>query len=335
VVQENDQSIPALAATLARKCVIQDHANFVFGPEETGTTAAALPVLNQLKVVNIGWQSGWNADGFSQADLHSYGFPAAANQFHEDDLNAIVDVMVPQHLHRVAIIEDSVPGGIGNDVYTKTLSKKYDIQVVGTQEVPPGATDDTPAVLALLAKKPQMIQLSLIPGPDTITAIKSVRAQNPTIPMGECSGCALPSFIAAAGGTTAMKNVYILGDLPDLAQLPKTPANAATLADVNNYIKWMKAAGYGNPDILDNADYGGWNSGEELNEAITTAHSISTSAVLNALDHQKIDALGVHFARTPANHGLITEDQSSMVVVGPSGALKIFDFPKGGPGETT
>ena len=35
------------------------HANFIFGPESTATTAAAVPVANQLQMVLLGWGSGW------------------------------------------------------------------------------------------------------------------------------------------------------------------------------------------------------------------------------------------------------------------------------------
>src|SRR5580693_4444766 len=59
LVPENDASDPATAAALVHKCVTQVHANFIFGPEETSTASAAVPVANQLQEVLLGWQSGW------------------------------------------------------------------------------------------------------------------------------------------------------------------------------------------------------------------------------------------------------------------------------------
>src|SRR5579862_8076284 len=69
LVPENDASTPATAAALVHKCVSQDHANFIFGPESTATTAAAVPVANQLQTVLLGWGSGWANQGISAANL--------------------------------------------------------------------------------------------------------------------------------------------------------------------------------------------------------------------------------------------------------------------------
>ena len=334
VVQENNQSVPATAATLARKCVTQDHASFVFGPEETGTATAAIPVLNSLRVVSLGWQSGWNAIGLSNADRHAYFFPGIENVFHEDDLATLQELVQPRHYTRVAVLETSSPGGLGNDTYTASLSGKYGFQVVKTEITPPGSTDDTPAVLALLGAKPQLIMLGLTPGPDSITGIRAIRAQNPTIPISECSGCEIPSFIAAAGGPSAMQNVYLIGGVPQLAgALPNNPANAPTVSDVNNYVAAMKAAGLGAPNVLLNG-LEGWDTSEELAAAIKAAGgSTSEAKVQGALQHQRLDTLGIQWVRTPSNYGAISAYQSVMDTVAPDGSLQVIGTPSGGPGE--
>jgi branched-chain amino acid transport system substrate-binding protein len=334
IVQENDQSVPATAATLARKCVAEDHATFVFGPEETSTAAAAVPVLNSLKVLSIGWESGWNDIGLSNADRHSYAFPGVENNFHEFDLDAIQLVAAPHHFTRAAVIETSSPGGLGNNTFVAAAGKQYGLKVVSTQITPPGSTDDTPAVLALLAKKPQMVILGLTPGPDTITGIRTIRAQDPTIPIADCAGCNLPSFVNAVGGVSVLKNVYMFGSNSDvLANLPHTAANAATLADMQKYVTAMKAAGLGSPDDI-NAASDGWQASESLAAAIKAAGgSIKTADVINALEHQKLDTVGVQWDRTAANHGGITSVESAMDVMQPNGQTKVFGLAKGGPGE--
>jgi ABC-type branched-subunit amino acid transport system ATPase component len=76
-----------------------------------------------------------------------------------------------------------------------------------------GATDVTPQVLAMLAAKPQIILFGLVPGTDSITAIRAIRAQDADIPISECSACELPSFAVAAGGASVMHNIYILGSM--------------------------------------------------------------------------------------------------------------------------
>jgi DNA-binding NarL/FixJ family response regulator len=65
----------------------------------------------------------------------------------------------------------------------QNLAKQDGFQLVSTQIDPVGATDVTPQVLALLAAKPQIILFGLVPGTDSITAIKAIRAQDPTIPI--------------------------------------------------------------------------------------------------------------------------------------------------------
>src|SRR6202034_2961996 len=103
---------------------------------------------------------------------------------------------------RVGVLETSAPGGLGNNTYLESIENQFGFKVVGTQIVTPTATDDTPSVLALLADKPQIVISGLIPGPDTITAIKALRAANPTIPFAACVECDVPSFVAAVGGTS-------------------------------------------------------------------------------------------------------------------------------------
>ena len=105
LVQENDASNPATAAALVHKCVSQEHANFIFGPEETSTASAAVPAANQLQTVLVGWRSGWNGQGISDANLHSYSFPGIGNVFFADDLATVTQLIVPRHYTRVAVIE--------------------------------------------------------------------------------------------------------------------------------------------------------------------------------------------------------------------------------------
>lgn len=333
VVEEDDQSTPANAALAARKCVTQDHANFVFGPENSGTAVAAIPVLNSLKTVSIGFQSGWNTLGLSAADQHSYFFPGNFNAFHEFDLAMVQEIVVKNHLTRVGVLESSSPSGLGNDTYLESIASQYGFKVVGVQKVSTTTTDDTPAVLALLATKPQAIVSALTPGTPTITGIKSVRAQNATIPIGLCVACDNSDFIAAVGGASQMNGVYIDGSLSYLlANMPDTPANKTTIADLKNFVKSMTAAGYGTvEDLSDGAP--GWQAAEELDNAITRANSVSPAAVQKALQTQQLDTLGVVWARTPQNYGAIKSVATGVDTIGANGQPKFVGVTAGGPGE--
>jgi branched-chain amino acid transport system substrate-binding protein len=326
LVKENDQSNPATAASLVRKCVTQDKANFIFGPEETSTASAAMPVANSLHTIMLGWQSGWTDIGLPDSVLHSqYVYPAIGDVFHADDLAAVQKLVVPRHYTRVAVIEDNAPGGIGNDTYTASLASNGNFKVVANQLTTPGSTNDTPQALALLKANPQLIVLGEIPGADTITAIKAIRAQNPAIPIAECSGCTIPSFIQATGGATTMNNVYLLGSPQSLVDdIANNAANQPAIADTKNYIAAMKAAGFNDAEAI-NGSSEGWDAGRELVAAMKAANSVSTSAVAQALQHQKITVGGLqgyYFNRTPDNHGQITTTVSAMQIVAQNGSLQ-------------
>ena len=327
LVQENDASDPATAAALVRKCVTQVHANFIFGPEETATASAAIPVANQLQTVLLGWQSGWTGQGISTANLDSYSFPGIGNVFFADDLATVTQLIAPRHYTRVAVIEDNSPGGLGNTQYVQSLASQYGYQVVASQLANPGATDDTPQVLNLLKANPQIIVLGLTPGPDTITFIKAVRAQNPTIPISECSGCATSTFVNAVGGATAMQDVYMIGTPENvLSAIPSSSSTEAGLADTKAYIAAMQAAGMGSANQIDEGGEG-WDTGRELAAAIETAKSISTDAVKNALQHQTLVTGGIqvyYWQRTPSNYANITQIDSAVVTVGANGSFNVL-----------
>lgn len=227
----------------------------------------------------------------------------------------------------MAVIEDNAPGALGNTQYMQSLASKYGYQVVASQITNPGATDDTPQALNLLKANPQVIILGLIPGPDTITLIKAVRAQNPTIPISECSGCATSSFVAAAGGATAMQNVYLIGTPENvLSAIPSTSATAPALADTKAYIAAMKAAGLGSANQIDEGGEG-WDTGRELAAAIETAKSISPGDVKNALEHQTLVTGGIqcyYWARSSSDYSNITAIDSAVVTVGAGGSFNVL-----------
>jgi branched-chain amino acid transport system substrate-binding protein len=327
LVEENDASDPATAAALMRKCVTQVHANFIFGPEETATVAAGVPIANTLHEVTISMGSGWAGQGISNANLHGDAFPGVGNVFFADDLATVTQLIVPRHYTRVAVIEDNAPGGLGNTQYMQSLASKYGYSVVASQITNPGATDDTPQVLNLLKANPQIIVLGLIPGPDTITFLKAVRAQNPTIPISECSGCANTTFVNAVGGPTAMKDVYMIGTPENtLSAIPNTPANAPALTDTRNYIAAMTAAGMGSLVQIDEGGIG-WITGRELETAIDTAKSIAPSDVKNALEHQTLVTGGIQcyfWKRSPSNYANITKIESPVVTVAPDGTFTVL-----------
>lgn len=328
LVPENDASTPATAAALVHKCVSQDHANFIFGPESTATTAAAVPVANQLQTVLLGWGSGWAGQGISAANLNSYAFPGIGNVYFADDQAMITQLIVPRHYTRVAVIQDNTPGGLSNLPYMQGLASKYGYQIVASQIVNPGSTNDTPQVLNLLKANPQVIVLGLTPGPDTITFLKSMRAQNATIPIGECSGCATTQFVNAVGGPTTMSNIYLIGTPENvLAAFPSSGANAAGISDTKAYIAAMTAAGLGTATQIDEGGEG-WDTGRELADAIDSAKSVASSDVKSALEKQKLTVGGIimyTWTRSSSDHASMTDSgQSAMVTVAADSSFTVL-----------
>jgi ABC-type branched-subunit amino acid transport system substrate-binding protein len=210
----NNQSNAAQSELIAKKCIQTDHAQFILGPESGADTESALPIAIANKTILISLSSGWQSNGYPASELNSYGFPGFYDVFYQDQFDSVQNLIVPRHYKRVALLEDNCGSVcLTNEATVKTLAKKYGFQLVSTQIDPVGATDVTPQVLAMLAAKPDIILFGLVPGTDSITAIRAIRAQDPDIPISECSACELPSFIAAAGGASVMKNIYVLGSM--------------------------------------------------------------------------------------------------------------------------
>src|SRR6201996_6430750 len=210
----NNQSNAAQSELDAQKCVETYHAQFIIGPESGADTESALPIAIAHKTILISLSSGWQTNGYPTSELTSWGFPGFYDVFAEDQIASVQNLIVPRHYTRVALLEDNCGSVcLANQSTVQKLAAQNGFQLVSTQIDQVGATDVTPQVLAMLAAKPQIILFGLVPGTDSITAIRAIRAQDPTIPISECSACDLPSFVSAAGGPTAMKNIYVLGPM--------------------------------------------------------------------------------------------------------------------------
>jgi branched-chain amino acid transport system substrate-binding protein len=323
----NNESNAAQAELDAKKCVQTYHAQFIIGPESGADTESALPIAIANKTILISLSSGWQTNGYPASELNSYGFPGFYDVFAQDQVASVQNLIVPRHYTRVALLEDNCGSVcLANQATVQDLAKKNGFQLVSTQIDQVGATDVTPQVLALLAAKPQIILLGLVPGTDSITAIKAIRAQNPTIPISECSGCEIPSFVSAAGGPTAMKNIYVLGSMKNWlthAQQGTTPTDKATAAGLQGYIAGMQAAGLGNDNAIENSQEG-WAAGLEVNWAITQAGSLDEQAVMQKLQHLNINTLGIVWTRTPANYESYSAVDTAMAIINPDGTASLY-----------
>lgn len=323
----NNQSNAAQSELNAKKCIQTYHAQFIIGPESGADTESALPIAIANKTILISLSSGWQTNGYPASELNSWGFPGFYDVFAQDQIASVQNLIVPRHYTRVALLEDNCGSVcLANQATVQALAKQYGFQLVSTQIDQVGATDVTPQVLALLAAKPQIILFGLVPGTDSITAIRAIRAQNPTIPISECSACELPSFITAAGGPSVMKNIYVLGSMQNWLTAAEQGSSAqakATATGLQEYMAGMKAAGLGNENAIDNSQEG-WDAGLEVNWAITQAGNLNEAAIMSKLQHLNINTLGIVWNRTPSNYENISQVLAAMEVINPNGSASLY-----------
>jgi len=323
----NNQSSAAQSELDARKCIQTYHAQFIIGPESGADTESALPIAIANHTILISLSSGWQTNGYPTSELNSWGFPGFYDVFYEDQLASVQNLIVPRHYTRVALLEDNCGSVcLANQGTVQTLAKQYGFQLVSTQIDQVGATDVTPQVLAMLAAKPQIILFGLVPGTDSITAIRAIRAQSPTIPISECSACELPSFIAAAGGASVMKNIYVLGSMQDwltAAQQGTGAQEQATAAGLQQYMTGMQAAGLGNQNAIDNSQEG-WDAGLEIDWAIKQAGNLDETTIMQKLQHLDINTLGIVWDRNPSNYENISQVLAAMEIINPDGSATLY-----------
>ena len=323
----NNQSNAAQSELIAKKCIQQEHANVIIGPESGADTESALPIAIANHTILISLSSGWQTNGYPSSELNSWGFPGFYDVFYQDQYDSVQNLIVPRHYTRVALIEDNCGSVcLANQATVQALAKQYGFQLVSTQIDQVGATDVTPQVLAMLAAKPQIILFGLVPGTDSITAIRAIRAQNANIPISECSACELPSFIAAAGGAPVMQNIYVLGSMSQWlakAQQGTSDQSKATAAGLEQYMAGMKAAGLGAEDQIDNSQEG-WDAGLEITWAIQQAGNLDESTIMQKLQHLNINTLGIVWNRDPSNYENISQVLAAMEIINSDGTAALY-----------
>jgi ABC-type branched-subunit amino acid transport system substrate-binding protein len=323
----NNQSNAAQSELNARKCIQTYHAQFIIGPESGADTESALPIAIANHTILISLSSGWQSNGYPASELNSWGFPGFYDVFAEDQIASVQNLIVPRHYTKVALLEDNCGSVcLANQGTVQGLAKQDGFQLVSTQIDQVGATDVTPQVLAMLAAKPQIILFGLVPGTDSITAIRAIRAQDPTIPISECSACELPSFISAAGGPAVMQNIYVLGSMQDWLTAAKQGTSAqekATAAGLEQYMAGMQAAGLGNDNAIDNSQEG-WDAGLEVQWAIQQAGNLDETTIMQKLQHLDINTLGILWTRTPSNYESYSAVLAAMETINSDGSATLF-----------
>ena len=303
----NNQSNAAQSELIAKKCVQTYHAQFIVGPESGADTESALPIAIANKTILISLSSGWQTNGYPASELNSWGFPGFYDVFAEDQIASVQNLIVPQALHQGRAARGQLRLGLpGQPGHRAGASPSKDgFQLVSTQIDQVGATDVTPQVLAMLAAKPQIILFGLVPGTDSITAIRAIRAQDPTIPISECSGCEMPSFVSAAGGADgdaehlrARLHAELADPRPAGHLRARTKATAAGLRRTSPACRPRASATTTRSRTARKAG----TPGSRSSWAIQQAGNLDETTIMQKLQHLDINTLGIVWTRNPSNY---------------------------------
>lgn len=319
----NNQTQPPIALQIARECEQKYHAWAMTGLVSSETLVASIPIVNSMKIPLVAWSSGWNFAGLPKKDYHAWAFPGLGSAYNNNNLAAIKDLAVPRHYKRIAFIYENDPAAVVTLPLMKEYAKKYHFKLVAAQTIQFGQSDVTPQVLKLLAANPQMIVTAIAPGPDSVTVLKTVRAQNSSIPVAVCAACASKNFIEAVGGPSGMKDVYSSGTpLQLLSALPHTKANRGFFTQIHLYYKWMRKEGYKSADQLNLGD-DGFGAIEQLVDAARAAKSLQPLAVKNALAQLHAVTVQQRWMRTPRNYASV-DSPTPVVTVNGNGSEHVL-----------
>ena len=295
----NDQSTPSVSATATRKLIEQDGAQVIIGPDDQGLTAAAAPIAIAAHIPMLQMGGNWPITGLSTSESTADVFPVIPDT-NTLVIKALVDqILVPQHYTKVGVLLDNTSYSLAFEAPMAKAAKANGLTVT-TQVMPAGSTDATAQALNLLKAHPDIIVVGSPPGPDSITSIKAIRAQSPTIPIYVDQASASAAF-ASAVGTSNLNNVDIIQ--PATSDVSLLPAGSPYLPDSNAFLSAMKTQGKYPTPATQGTAFLGWTAMSELKYGIGAAKSTSPSAVVSALQHESGYVTYIHWARTPSNYG--------------------------------
>jgi branched-chain amino acid transport system substrate-binding protein len=295
----NDQSTPSLAATAVRKLIQQNGAQVIIGPDDQGLTAAAAPIAIAAHVPMLQMGGNWPITGLTGSESTSEVFPVIPDT-NTLVINALYEqILKPQHYTKVGVLLDNTSYSLAFQGPIAAAAKQ-DGFTVTTQVMPFGSSDATAQALNLLKTHPDIIVVGSPPGPDSVTSIKAIRDQSPTMPIFVDQASASTAF-AAAVGAPDLGNVDIIE--PATSDVSLLPANSPYLPDSDAFLDAMKAQGKYPTPATQGTAFLGWTAMSELKYAVTTAKSTSASALVSALQHETGYVTYVNWARTPSNYG--------------------------------
>jgi len=302
LVVGNDQSSPQEAAEVAKQLITSDHATIIIGPEETSEVGAVATVAAAYHVIDIQTDpfQTWPPSEISSGSLE-YVFPEIMG-FDSTNASAYESaIWKAKGYTRIALLTDSTPFGTGMITPLEQVAKSDGLKIVGVQTFAAGSTDVTPQIQSLLGDKPQFLLDWTAPGPDTTIAVKTIRALSPTLPLGISGGQDTPATVGALGQTDA-DGLYAVTTIADGNVVNSVASSNPQKKIAEQFVQAMEGEHVNTDNGADTA-YQGFDALYLIQNAAETAKSVSTSGLLNALEHQRDAGITNVWRRTPSNHG--------------------------------
>jgi ABC-type branched-subunit amino acid transport system substrate-binding protein len=163
------QTDPTIGVGEIKRLVLQEKVDVVLGPLVSQVLLAALPVLNEAKILSI---SATGTD-LTTPQAAPYNFSVMVDTKTQAAVMA-EDAAKRLHAKSAAILSDSGAQGKSFVPAMKAALEQRGVKVSGTQEFQYQATDMTPQLLALRRGKPDVLILLASSGPDVGNTMKGI-----------------------------------------------------------------------------------------------------------------------------------------------------------------
>ncbi len=230
----DDAYDPAKTVANLKKMAGEKHLSAFLGLFGVPTVAAALPVLEELRIPAVGLTSGSPA---LRAPLKKYVFPVRAS--YVDEAEYIVGHIKTLGYKRVAIIRQENPfGELVRNTLAEALNKEG-IKIISEAKLAPTATDANEAVAAAIAGKPDAIFLAMLSN-GAIPTIESAKAR----------GIVTPSLYAFSpvDATLLVDKLDKIASGLAITQIVPLPSSTHTRI-ATEYIEALKELGHGAPSF--------------------------------------------------------------------------------------
>jgi len=199
----DDESTPARTAQLLERLIEQDGVKFILGPYSSATTVAAAPVTEKYKVPMVEAEGASRAL-FSKGYKYTFAVLSTSEQYLASTVGLAAEVAEKNGKNpsdvRVALVFEN--DAFSQDVRAGVLEdmKKYGMQAVIDDKMPPDLSDISATLTKVKAVKPDLLVVSGH-NKGAVTAarqIKEMQVNVPMIALTHCEGAKITDQFGAA-----------------------------------------------------------------------------------------------------------------------------------------